>query len=425
MREAVLLVVVASLCIIGLFRPFIALLSYLWFALMRPDLLAFAYGAQPISLIMSVVLVVSSLRLWYRFAAPFLNPIGWCFLAMQAAILLSVFLAVDRSLSMAPYLEYLRIILIPLFIPILVQSTRELTQVLLVMALSLGAVGTKFGLWGLDGGGAVFSAGYGGMLSDNNDMALAFVMTVSLCWYSRHLVQSKWLKVVLFVVSFATASAVVMTHSRGAALSMAAALCLVLVRSKRKLPSLILILLLLAPAVYLVRDSYARRLSTLDSYEQDRSAMDRVENAKAAFAMWKDHPAFGVGFGMNNFVHLSEKYGGEPGLVVHNTYLQTLVDDGIFAAALYVGLLLGTIIWLGFSARRMRLIDDHLATYPVSLQTALLAFAVGSTFLSRFHFDFFYMLLMCASAWYGIEKGVLRSASADITTEAALSLIPA
>jgi hypothetical protein len=44
----------------------------------------------------------------------------------------------------------------------------------------------------------------------------------------------------------------------------------------------------------------------------------------------------------------------------------------------------------------------------VAFQTSLLAFAIGSTFYSRSDFEFAYIVLMAAAAWYGIEKKALR-----------------
>jgi O-antigen ligase len=182
-------------------------------------------------------------------------------------------------------------------------------------------------------------------------------------------------------------------------------------RSKNKIMVLVLLLLLVAPALYLVRDSYISRLETITSHE-DSSSQGRLMYWKAAVRMWRDHPMFGVGFGTANFETLLSSYLGKNDThVAHNTYLQVLADSGIFAAILFTGLLLGTILWLNVAARRCRRERPELADYPYALQASLAAYAVGSIFLSRVTFDFYYMLLMMVASWSVIQKAMLGPAS--------------
>jgi O-antigen ligase len=101
---------------------------------------------------------------------------------------------------------------------------------------------------------------------------------------------------------------------------------------------------------------------------------------------------------------LSAYLGSEDEHVAHNTYVQVLADSGLFAEIVYLGLLFGTTIWLGRSAKRCRKIRPGLEAYPLGLQTSLVAFIVGSTFLSRVTFDFYYVLIMMAASWYLVEK---------------------
>jgi hypothetical protein len=49
----------------------------------------------------------------------------------------------------------------------------------------------------------------------------------------------------------------------------------------------------------------------------------------------------------------------------------------------------------------------RLAAYPLAIESSLVGFAIGSTFLSRVGFDAFYVLLMCAAAWWKIERDYL------------------
>jgi O-antigen ligase len=60
-------------------------------------------------------------------------------------------------------------------------------------------------------------------------------------------------------------------------------------------------------------------------------------------------------------------------LNIYNTYLQVLVDSGLFAALLYVMLLFGAIFWPWRSALRARQYYPDLAPIPLWVQTALAA----------------------------------------------------
>jgi O-antigen ligase len=209
------------------------------------------------------------------------------------------------------------------------------------------------------------------------------------------------------------------TNSRGNSLACGLVLLLITFRSKYRMAGLIgICLVLILPGLYLVGDRYLERMSTLKDVESDNSAWSRVVFAEAAIRMWSDYPLLGVGFGEENYVFLSDQYldPGVAGRKVHNTYLQMLVDSGIFAFLIYTALLWGTIWWLGRSIKKMNRLRPEWAAYPLMIQSSLIAFAIGSTFYSRGDFELCYMLLMAAGAWYSIQE--------SLTTEAARGEIP-
>jgi putative inorganic carbon (hco3(-)) transporter len=282
-----------------------------------------------------------------------------------------------------------------------------------LMGGSLGFLGAKYGLFGLINGGVRFTDGPGGFLADNNCFALAMVMSVPLLWYARELVEHHLAKLALAAAAFLTVAAVVMTFSRGGAVALIVVFLVIGLRSRRKLGFLIVVVLFCAPAVLLVRVAYFERLKTIQNYEEEASANSRIVYGQMALQMAADYPWIGVGFGSYNQMAMQQRYMPEVEdirrQVVHNTYLQMLTDSGVFAFGIYVSLLFGTIVWLGFSARRVRTVDPRLAIVPVALQVSLIAYAVGSTFLSRVQFDLTYYLLMAAAAWHPIAREIVAS----------------
>src|ERR1035437_9829767 len=366
MRELLLLAIVVLLCCIGLIRPLIGLYGYVWFALMRPDVLAWSSSAFPYSFALAVTTLIGSLAHIGEFGTIFSNPIARWLLVLQVPVGISVLAAQVPALSTDRYEMYVRMVLMALLILVHVKTERDLRRLMLIIACSLGFVGAKFGVYGLLQGGIRYGGGYEGtMMSDNNTLALALTMVVPLCWYARSLVAERWAKWVFLGLVDANIATVVMTHSRGAALALGATFLVMVWWAKRKVGILIVLVLLCAPSLYLMRASYFDRLATIENPEEDASASSRLEYQKSAVAMWRDYPWFGVGFGEANYVRLAPAYLGHEDIhVVHNTYLQMLVDSGVFAFIVYVSLLFGTLIWLGRSAHRAAQETPGLEAYP-------------------------------------------------------------
>jgi probable O-glycosylation ligase (exosortase A-associated) len=409
-REALLVIIVFILCVAALFKPRVGVFSYVWFALMRPDILSWSEG-KPFSFVLAIAALIGCIRVLPDFTRIIRAPIAIGILLLLVPIGLSAICAVDPNLTNYPMREYGTIILMALLIPVVVHDVSDLKTLLLIMAASIGFIGFKYGLWGVLVGGTRFDHGVGGMMSDNNTMATGLAMGVALCWYVSRLFDSRWIKAAALLLMAGSIAAIVMTHSRGGSLATAAILLLISFRSKRRVLTLALLALFALPAIYLVKDTYFDRMATLKDVHSESSEEARLILAKAALRMWHDYPFLGVGFGSTNEQALVVRY-LEPdqerwaGSVIHDTYLQMLVDSGSFAFLIYVGLLLGTIAWLFFSARRMRETHPGLELYPWSIQTGLIAFAAGSVSLSQVRFDFLYMLFTTGAAWYLIERSL-------------------
>jgi putative inorganic carbon (HCO3(-)) transporter len=398
MRDIIVAILVASLSILALFRPRVGLYGYTWYGLMRPDVLAWAPNAHPYSLVLAVATLLGSVRYLGSASVLLHNGISRMLLLLQIPLFLSVLFAQDRSLTYEPYWMFIRVIVMTLLIPVLIESESQLRTLFFVMMVSLGVIGAKFGLGGVLAGGTRYQAGYGGFLSDNNNLGLALVMIVPFCWYARDLLQGRLARLSCVGLMFFIIAAIVMTFSRGAALSLAVVFLWLVWRTRRRVAAIVAMVVLSAPAVWMVQRDYTKRLETIKAPTEEASAAGRIEYARAAVAMWKDYPLFGVGFGGDNWVQLSPKYLGHYDFhVVHNTYAQMLVDSGIFAFLLYVALLWGT-IWR--SGRLAKKVGAGSALQPMllALQASLVAFAVGSTFLSRVGFDLLYIVLMTVAS---------------------------
>lgn len=415
MREWMLLAAVGVACGAALVNPRVGLYAYIGFSLLRPDALAWSEGRYPYSLALVGATLLSSIRHAGNLPALVVNPVVRGFLLLQVPIALSVVFSVEPSFSYGPYRLYFAIAAISCSIPLLIRTERALKNLLEVMGLSMGLLAIKFAVYGLRSPGIRLEKGWVGLLADNNDLALALVMTLPLCWYMCAMVQARWLKGICLAMALSSGLVVVMTRSRGGTLALVAVLLLMTLRAKRKIIGVLLLSVLAGVALYVGGDAYLQRLATLRNPQADASAVNRMYVAGEAVRVWQEYPWGGVGFGSQVFQRLEVPLLSDVRPVAHNTYLEMLVDSGIFAFLLYTVLLLGTIAWLERSARRTKAHCLGMEVYPLAIQTSLVGFAVGATFLSRVGFDYLYFLLMSAGSWWEIEKQLSRMRDPEIS----------
>ncbi len=411
MRDALLGALVILICLVSLYRPKYGLYGYLWYALMMPDVFTWSTH-RPYSLALGFFLVVGSIRELTNAGRIFKNPFAILFLLLQVPIALSVVFAVHPGLNIQLYRQFVQMSLIVVLIPLLIESVNDMKWLLLVLGGSLGLLGSKYGLWAVVRGGARIINGPGDFMSENNTFGLALCMALPLIWVIRRQLNPVWFRILFMVMSLLTLFAIVMTHSRGAILTLAVVLLVIAVRARHKIAAGIMLTALTIVAGYLVRDTLVPRIETLENVQGEASARSRIELQKAAFWMWRDHPIIGVGFGGRSFARLSPQY--NPKVpdnvhVVHNNYLEMAVDSGTIAFLLFISLLFGSIWWLGRSGKRMWRLGNGFEVYPYAIQGCLIAFAVGSTFTSRTYYDFIYMVLMSAAAWYNVAETIPES----------------
>lgn len=416
MREALLGLIVISICLVSLVRPKIGLYGYLWYGLMLPDVYAWSRG-NSYSMVLAICLLLGSVRKFPNFFKLFKNPFVVLFLLLQIPIALSVYVGVSTWVGLFYYRQFVQLSVVALLIPLVIETVGDMRWLLLVMGGSLGVLGSKYGLWALLHGGAYYTGGPGSFMSENNTFALALCMAFPLLWFGRNFWSLLPLKALWGVMAALSLVTIIMTHSRGGALTLAAILLILAFRSTHKFAVLLLLVMLTGGAVYMVRNTFISRLETIENPLQDASARERLESQLIAVKMFLDHPLAGVGFGGENFMLLRRQYETGPHnemLVVHNNYLEMAVDSGIFAFLLFCALLFGSIWWLGRSGKRLRKLGNGLRHYPYAIQTSLLAFAVGSTFASRTYYDFIYMMLMTAAAWYNIAHEASVAAATSV-----------
>jgi probable O-glycosylation ligase (exosortase A-associated) len=289
-------------------------------------------------------------------------------------------------------------ILIMLGLIVVVTNTRErLRALLFVTAGSLAFYGIKGGIFALLTGmqHRVFGPP-GSFLQDNNSLGLALNMTLPLLFYLRTEVDQRW-RWLFHVVFGLSVLAIVSTYSRGGLLGLVMVIALLLFKSKRKVIASVVVTMCVGVALVTIPSRWTDRMGTIQTYDQDNSAVGRLNAWRLAWRLALARPLLGWGpEAMEDKSLYRTYYPDSPSRNdVHSAYFQVLSEGGFPTFGMFVGLLTWCLwrLWL-ISGRFRRSIDHHwLATYADMLQVSLLAFAVSGTFLELAYFDLVYHII--------------------------------
>src|SRR5215831_10907340 len=159
-------------------------------------------------------------------------------------------------------------------------TTRErVNQLIWVVVLAIGIWGVKGAISVILHGGTTLGihGPEGGVMQDNNGFGLALVMIMPLLFYQWHTAANRRLRQCLMVMGFLVSLAIVFTYSRGALVGLCAMGAVFWLRSRAKLATGALIVVVALSVYSFVPQQWFDRMATIETYDQDRSAMSRIE----------------------------------------------------------------------------------------------------------------------------------------------------
>lgn len=391
MRDLLVLSAVLISLPIAFWRPFWGLLTYTWLAYMRPQDIAWTIGDDRLSLWVAGAMLLG-LVLWIgRERLATFEPPTILMVVLFLWISFTVAKALLPELSEVAYSAFWKVVLVSVLTTGMVRTRERWRLLLLVTALSLGLLGLKYGIHGLIRQGARFDHGPGGFMRDNNDFALALCMALPLLVGVAMTERSRALRIAAWVMSAFSLLTVLFTFSRGGLLTLAVIVLVLVVRSRQRLLAAALVgfgaLAFFVFSSDSFRADYTARTQTINTYEEDGSAMGRLAAWQTSWRVFLDYPVTGVGPG--NLMLVYQRYAPDTGKVrvSHNTYLQLLSECGLPSLALFLAMIGATLVRLQRLAARG---PDWARIYAQMLQLSIVAFLIGSTFLNRAFFDLIY-----------------------------------
>jgi probable O-glycosylation ligase (exosortase A-associated) len=238
------------------------------------------------------------------------------------------------------------------------------------------------------------------------------IVAVPLIWYLQQYPVKSWLRIGFIGLTLLTVIAIVGSYSRGALLGGSAMLFFLWLKSRQKFLTGSAIAVVVLIAVSFMPDQWFERMDTIENYEEDASAMGRINGWQFAINVAKDNL---MGGGFNAFTpKMFEIYAPIPTdyHVAHSIYFQVLGDHGFIGLALF--LLLMFLAWrTGTRVKKFCVEKPDLkwaADLATMCQVSIIGYAVAGAFLSMPYYDFYYYVIAVLVL---IEKLLVRKPATD------------
>jgi probable O-glycosylation ligase (exosortase A-associated) len=399
MRDIVLAVFLCGSLPFIVWRPALGVFLWVWVSVMNPHRLTYGFAhdfgfAQLIAIATLLGLIFSRQPKHLP-----VTPVTAILLAMVVWMNVTTAVALDTAASLAMWERVMKI-QIMIFVTLCLLHSKQHVHVLMwILAGSVAFYAVKGGLFTLRLGGEHRVWGpEGSFIEENNSLALATVMTIPLLRYLQLQATSRWLRYALLCAMLLAGFSALGSFSRGALLAIAAMLAFLWLKTRTKVVTGLALLMLIPVAVGFMPNKWEQRMRSIESYEEDGSAMGRINAWSMAFNLAKDRPVVGGGFEIYNNTEIYARYAPDPTDVhsAHSIYFQVLGDHGF--VGLFLFLLLWLLVWRDASwidrQARHREGWQWASDLARMVQVSLVGYAVGGAFLNLAYYDVPYYLLV-------------------------------
>lgn len=397
MRDLVITLAVFGSLPFILKRPFIGILMWVWISVMNPHRLSWGFAYDfPFAAMIAATTLIGLLTTKDPRRLP-MTPI------VISLMMFVVWMCITTAFSMWPdesvvmLNRVLKIMLMTIVTMMLIKTKEQVQYLVWVLVASLAYYGVKGGIFTITSGASSIVWGpSGSYIEGNNEVALAFITIIPIMYYIQMVAENKWLKRAMMVSIILCAFAALGSYSRGALLGIAAMLFFLWLKSPKKVAMGVVMVCLIPVAIAFMPEKWGARMDTIKTYEEDQSAMGRINAWYMAFNMAKDRPLVGGGFEIYNRTAFA-LYAPVPDDVhaAHSIYFQALGEHGFVGLGLYltmVWLVWRKTVWIVRSTRAHATLKwaSQLATM---IQVSMVGFAVGGAFLSLLYYDVPYYLI--------------------------------
>ena len=382
---------------LAVISPHIGVLLWAWLGYMNPHRLTWGFAwSMPFAQLVAVATLAGLVISGEKKRVPF-NRTTTIWLAFVAWASITTLQAINKSMAVDQWQQFIKIQLMTFVAIVVINSRQRLIALLWVIVLSLAFYGIKGGVFTIVTGGHYTVWGPPkSLIEGNNELAFALIIMVPLMRFLQLNTANRWLRYGLSVSMVLCGFSILGSQSRGALVAGGAMVAALWFRSRKKIVIGLAILVVGLALFQFAPEAWFARMSTIQTYEQDGSAMGRINAWWFAFNLAKSRPLFGGGF--DAFTpDMFQKYAPDP-LDFHDShsiYFGVLGEHGFVGLSLFLALGFSA-LWLGNSVRR-RVKDHPDLTWASNLagliQVSLIGYAVGGVFLGLAYFDLYYSLV--------------------------------
>jgi putative inorganic carbon (HCO3(-)) transporter len=398
MRDLALLAILVWIIFQAFKRPWIGILGWTWLSIMNPHQLTWSLRTMPFAAAIGgatlIGLFITKDRRDYSLSRESVTLI--IFMAWMC-ITLPFSMIFGEAFEL--WKRVMKIDLMILVAIVLLHSKRHMMLLTWVLVISIGFFGVKGGAFTLLTGGSYKVWGpESTYIEGNNEIALAVVIVIPLMRFLQMQMQAKWAKTTMTVCMVLMAMAALGSHSRGALLAIAAMALVLWWRSKNKLIGAVIMVVVAAALLSVMPAEWWDRMNTIKTYQQDESAMGRINAWWMAWNLAKSN-FFGGGF----FIwtgSIFAIYAPDPNdaHAAHSIYFMVLGEQGFIGLFLFLTLFTMVFFTAGTlrTKGRAQPQTQWLSDLGGMLQVSLAGYAVGGAFLSLSYWDLPYNLLILA-----------------------------
>ncbi len=395
MRDLLFMALLAGVLPFAIWNPQFGVLAYVWVGLMNPHRFVYQLSTFPVALTFAAATLLAMIlrRRFGRFPVrteTILILVWFCYTTV------TTILAIGHE-AWAQWDKVSKILLMTVVTGMLLQSRRDLMRLVAVIAGSILFFAVKGGIFSIVTRGQYQVFGPpDSFIADNNDLALAELMVLPLLLFFIRQERIGWRKNLLKIAFVLSTFGILFSYSRGALVAFAGLTLLLAWRSRHRIRAVAIALVAVSTVLTFAPKAWMERMHTIRTYQQDASALGRLNAWGFAWNLANSRP-WGGGFKSftpENFQHYAPN--PEDFHDAHSIYFQVLAEQG------YPGLVIFLSI-LGASFLRMQKIRAQTRGKPEwkwardlaeMLQCSLLAYAMAGTFLGLAYFDLYYYIII-------------------------------
>lgn len=420
MRDLAIALFLFAGLIATLRKPWLGAILWIIVSVLNPHLLGYKMATQPVAAVVAGTTVFAALVRRADFSMPLRPPLIW-FAIFTVWMCITYLASGAMETNYGMWDKVMKINFMFFIVYGLVVTRKQLDYVVWAVAASLCYYGVKGGIFTILTGGAHRVWGpEGSFIGGNNELALALIICIPLLWYLRRTVAQRWFKYGLVASMPLCAVAALGSHSRGALVALVAMSVFFWIRSPHK-GRIAMVMVVVAPALLgLMTQEWEARMASIQTYEEDQSAMGRINAWWMAFNLAK-HNVFGGSFETATREFFLQ-YAPNPDFIqgAHSIYFQVLGQHGFIGLFLYLAIGIST--WR--TCNRIRLmtngVPEKQETYLLAsmVQVSLAGFAVGGAFLGLAYFDVPYFLMAVVVRLLWIEDTEHKARVPDMAGQA-------